>query len=398
MSAEKTVCTYNTEPDFSAALTQRLAAIPGVQVATGASDRATLLDVLQRLPIQILVINLDPHPKVVLEIMEAVVTAMPELAIVALSEDSSSDTILAAMRAGCRQFVAKPLAGNELAQALGRISVAPAGGRIGPRFAIMGASGGAGTTTIACNLAIELARLTDRKAAVVDLHLDFGDVCTMLDCNPRNTLADLCGSDTEIDADMVSATMCNLPCNVALLGRPTSVDQAANVSPEKIHRTLEILATLYSAVVIDTPRRLDPVVLGTLEQTNAVVLVLQLSVPSIRNAIRCRQALLSLGMPKEEIHLVVNRYESRRDTLTPKDVANQIGQEVFALVPNDYEAVSSAMNLGHTLATDAPDSPVNQAIAKMAQRLLKPGSDGAGEADTKRRGGLFGRLFSSSVA
>ena len=103
-------------------------------------------------------------------------------------------------------------------------------------------------------------------------------------------------------------------------------------------------------------------------------------------------------MPKEEIHLVVNRYQSGRDAITPKDVANQIGQEVFALVPNDYEAVSSAMNLGHTLAADAPDSPVNQAIAKMARRLLKPGSDGAGEADKKPRGGLFGRLFSSSAS
>ena len=66
MSAEKTVCTYNMEPEFSAALSECLAAIPGVQLASQASDRATLLDVLDRLPIQILVINLDPHPKVLL--------------------------------------------------------------------------------------------------------------------------------------------------------------------------------------------------------------------------------------------------------------------------------------------------------------------------------------------
>jgi len=393
MAAETRVCIYNTDPGFARALRDKLANIANVKVITEAGDRATLLDVLRRLAVDVLIAHLDPHPHAALETIDAISTMAPDLGIVGLSEDKSPDMIIAAMRAGCRQFVAKPLEPNDLAEALARVSITRMqGAETGKRIAVIGASGGAGTTNIACNLAIELARIAGAMTGLIDLHLEFGDICVNFDCQARNTISDLSAAGTEIDEELVQAAMTELPCNVAILGRPNMVEEAASVAPEHIGRIVHMLSTLYPAVVMDTPRCFDRMVLSTLEQADDILLVLQLNVPSIRNAIRCHTTLLSYGMPKERIHLVVNRYRKSHGAISPADVESQTNEKIFALIPNDYQVVTAALNFGHTLVADAPDSPVQKAISTMAHELLGLSENDAG-AKGARPSGLFGRLF-----
>ena len=154
---------------------------------------------------------------------------------------------------------------------------------------------------------------------------------------------------------------------------------------------LHVLSSTYPAIVVDTPRTFDRLVLSTLEQADAVLLVLEMNVPSIRNAIRCFNTLQAYGLPKDRIRLVVNRHRKDHKTITPADVEKQTGEEIFSLIPNDYQVVTAALNFGHTLMADAPNSPVQKAIAEMAKKLMGSSEEGSGKS---RRGtGLLGRLF-----
>jgi len=240
-------------------------------------------------------------------------------------------------------------------------------------------------------LAIELAQLSADLCALVDLQLEFGSVATYFDAHPAHTIGDLTNIPNEVDTQMAERAMTILPNNVALLARPERVDQAANIDPECIAQILKILAQRYDSVVADTPCHLGGVGIAALEMATSVLLVLQLSVPSIRNAQRLYKGLIQYGMPTEKILLVANRF-TRNCPISPRDVEENVGTSIFAVIPNDYRTVQAALDFGRPLLNESPNSPVRKAIAEMARRLHRGDfAVSSAKSKSKRKAGLFGR-------
>ena len=128
---------------------------------------------------------------------------------------------------------------------------------------------------------------------------------------------------------------------------------------------------------------------------SSVLLVLQLSVPSIRNATRVYKSLIQYGMPAEKILIVANRF-TRNSPLSPRDVEEHIGAGVFAVIPNDYKTVQGALDFGRPLLNESPDSPVRKAIAQMARRLYKGDFSATPSAvQAKSKTGFLSRLLGS---
>lgn len=372
MSGDIKTCIYCESADdaYTSELRTSLDRHTAVHIVTEAHDRPGLLDCLGRLPIGLLVIDLDPQPSSALEIMEQVTSDFPTLAIVALSANADPDLMLSAMRAGCRQFIPKPIDLQDLSRALRLVvrSNTDQQAKTERLICLVGASGGCGVTTVAGNLSIELAQLSADICALVDLQMEFGSVATYFDCRPAHDIADLTNVPNEIDVKMVEQAMTVLPSNVALLARPQCIDQAANIDPERIASILSILTARYDSVVVDTPCRLDRISVTALEMATSVVLLLQLSVPSIRNAQRLYKSLIQYGMPADKILPVVNRV-TRSCSISPKDVEEHLGTSIFAVIPNDFKTVQAALDFGKSLMKESPDSPVRKAIAGIARRL-----------------------------
>ena len=171
------------------------------------------------------------------------------------------------------------------------------------------------------------------------------------------------------------------------------MEQAANISPERVAQVLKVLITKHDAVVVDTPSRFDGVAISAMEMANVVLLVLQLSVPSIRNAHRLYKSLVQYGMPPEKIHLVVNRF-TPNSPISVQDVEEQLKTSVFAVVPNDYQTVQAALDFGRPLLSDSPDSPVRKAIADVAARIYR-GDFSAAKSQFKRKAGILSRWLGS---
>src|SRR5262249_60389605 len=106
-----------------------------------------------------------------------VLEARPNTSIVGITGTADLNHVIAAERAGCRQIVTRPIDAHDLNLAIRRAVshfVEPA-----PRcksLALMGATGGAGATMVACHLAVELAAVSQARCALMDLDLDFGGV------------------------------------------------------------------------------------------------------------------------------------------------------------------------------------------------------------------------------
>jgi pilus assembly protein CpaE len=366
-------------------------AVPNARLVAEVSDETDLTETLRNMKPSLLVVNLDPYPDAMLGLVETVADCYGDVPIIGTSENPSPNTIISAMRAGCGQFVAKPIEPGDLGRAVDRLTVNQTGlQEAGRRFAVIGASGGVGTTTIACNLALELASLSKSASAIVDLDLEFGDVATHFDCQPEYTLYDLCAMDRHIDRIILDKAVSRLPGDVCVLSRPRTVDEASSLQPERVGGILRLMSKHYDYVVIDTPRGLSPLSLSALEQSDKVLLVFQLTVPSIRNAQRLADTLAQCGMPEDRILLVANRYRTNIGRIRPEDVERRLGRSLYASVPNDYECVAASLDYGRSLMVDAPNSAVRAAIRDVAAQLLGVEPD---PADGGGRRGLFSGFF-----
>ncbi len=321
--------------------------------------------------VDIAVVNLDSSdPKLALHVVQRIAEVAPDAGILGLSRSSDSNTIIGAMRAGCHQFVRVPIDIEDLRGALERIrqSLVPLS-IASQRFGVIGSSGGAGATTVACNLAIELAHLTTRSAALVDMNLHFGDVACAFDCQPRYSVADVCRGGAEIDRTLLETALHELPCNVSLLGRPERVEDADDVQPDGVDQMFRVLSQLVPFVVVDLPRIFTPPAAAALHGADRVIIVAQLSVPCLRNATRLYECMLNLGANADRVEIVLNRCNANHERITPEEVEKHFGRPIFAVIPNDYRRVTTSRDLGHPIMTDSPNSPARMAIHNMARSL-----------------------------
>ena len=362
------ICLYNTDSASSKELRGYLGNLDNVQIVAETDNASATVDIVRERSIDLMVVHFDPDAAKAIEVVSAV-RAESNSSVMGISGDQNSQAIVGAMRAGCQQFVLKPIDPKELQDVVDCLLAdrpPPSGGR---KIAVVGASGGAGATTIACNLAAEFARI-GTGAAVLDAHLDFGDVCMCLDIqNPKATILDLLDSG-DIDEDIVRKAVTVLDDNLAVLGRPDKVGDTVRIGSDQFASLIRILGSMYDNVVIDTPRALLPVPTAVLEQADDVLVVMQLSVPSIRNAMRYRDELCGQGMPAEQIRFVLNRYRKGYGRLTPDDVATQLDAPLFAVVPNDFKVVSETIDFGRVLIAENRGCPVRKAIAAMAKTFI----------------------------
>jgi pilus assembly protein CpaE len=292
------------------------------------------------------------------------------VSVLGVSRRTDPQTIISAMRAGCGQFVTWPIEVNDLNEAIERIrSSRVQTVQTSKRICIVGSAGGAGATTIACNLAIELGHLAGLRSALVDMNLEFGDVCASFDCAPSFSVADACREGVEIDRLLLSKAMLELPCQVSILAAPKTIQEVHEIVPENIASMFKVMAGVFPYVVADLPRSYAYLSCAALEDADYVLIVTQLGVPFIRNASRIIEYLKSLGVSDKHVEIVLNRCNSAIDRITPEDVAAHFGKPIFAMVPNDYRRVQSALDLGHPIVADAPSSPARLAIRKMARKI-----------------------------
>lgn len=320
--------------------------------------------------VDVVAVNLDAAEQAAIAAVQRIVEAAPGITVIGVSSKGDPESIIHAMRSGCAQYVRWPIDQADLQSALDRVrkSRTPANAA-SRRICVIGSSGGVGATTIACNLAIELAHVGGRRVGLVDLNLEYGDVACMFDAKPKHTLVDLCREGVEIDRMMLEEAIEDLPCNVSVLGRPERLEEARDITPEGVEAVLRLMGQIYPFVIVDLPRSFSFMSAAALSQVEHALIVTQLGVPFLRNATRIHECLRQMGTSDEKIEIILNRSNASFERLTVDDVAKHFGKPVFGVIPNDYRRVTASRDLGHPMLTDAPNSPARMAIQQVASTL-----------------------------
>ncbi len=386
----------NNCEDFGGLLRAMLLKLEGVKIVAEVEEAALLAQAVSQFPVDVILINLDPNREAIFPFISEVAAAHRDIAIFAASESTDGPLILQVMRLGVREFLPKPIDENTLLEAINRVtrhrveSITQ-----GKLITVIGTAGGMGATTLATNLAVELAALASGAVTVVDLDYRFGQVATLLDVDPTYTLADLCGAPDHLEPSVVARALAAHSTGVQVLSRPTTTAEADNITAASCMGMFSALLNMNDYVVADGPVRFDLSAKSILALSDLNVLVVQLLVPCVRNALRILENMRASGYNLDRTKLVCNRVGRESGHLSVAHVTETLGIELLATIPDDWSAVSGAINLGEPLITHGPKTKVRMAIKEIAERLHRsdPQTD---DKDARDKKGFIGRIFAPS--
>jgi len=156
---------------------------------------------------------------------------------------------------------------------------------------------------------------------------------------------------------------------VAILARPDLPEDTQRVNPAGIARLLALLGRIFDYVVIDSVMSIDPTYTATIQASDINLLVMQLNVPSAKNAERFVGCLRRMGIEASKIRLVVNRFVKKGCDIEPEEVERALGLKIAWMVPNDFKNAIGAINFGEPVVLRAPRSEISQSLMALATQL-----------------------------
>ena len=357
---------------------------------TDANTGGPVSDLSARLdsaPAQAVVVYLTDQPERMLREMERVITQHPRSRFIAVGESDDHNLLVEAMQAGFRRLVPRGQIGDSLAEVLSRVCAqadadqAAAGGRV---ISVLSAGGGCGATTIAVNLACELALASGDKALLIDLDAHYGGIADYIGAQGQYGIADVLRDAHRIDSELIRSTAQHAGAQLDILLSPatTSPLDTAPFVPANLALLTPALRSAYRNSVIGAPRVSADTAAELATHSDACFLVIQASVKSLRIAKTMMASLASRGVPVSQVTPVVNRFSHRGQMITMEQVTQALRTERVKRVSNDYRSAARCMDFGQPLASGARRSVLRQDVADLAGWL-------DGKAPSKRRWRLF---------
>jgi pilus assembly protein CpaE len=319
----------------------------------------------------------------------------PSMAIFAIAHSAEPDLILQAMRAGANEFFPWTPGGSTPAsrpmeesfhgavrRTAARRDAATAGAR--PpcvTHVFLGAKGGAGTTTVAVNCAVELARLTKRPTVVVDMKPCLGEVALFLGVRPRFTVLDAIENLHRLDKDFLLELMSRHKSGVDILAGSEQFDRPNAQDAGAVEELLRALARTYDYIVIDAGNMINSCAVAALYAADTIFLVTNPDVPSIRNAQRLVDRVRQLGAGSERVKILLNRVSDNL-LIAPKQIETALGYGIHHSFSSDYRSVSTALNSGVPL-TLANHSEISSQFGTFTKQLLGQ-QEGVKEPEKRR--------------
>src|SRR5215216_437211 len=241
-------------------------------------------------------------------------------------------------------------------------------GRDGRIVTVFCPKGGTGKTVTATNLATALAKYHSKRTLLLDLDLQFGDAAIMLGIEPEKTIQDLVTAPGELDPEKLAGYTTRHSSGLDILPAPIRPEDAELVTEAKLVRLMEVAKESYEAIVVDTSPFFHGPMLATLDQTDDLLLLCGLEVPTIKNVRLSLQTLQLLSFPTERVRVVLNRANSNVG-MKKGEVEAALEAKIRFEVPSD-RVVPLAVNRSNPAVLSDPKADFSRALREMAKALL----------------------------
>jgi pilus assembly protein CpaE len=350
-----------------------------------------LLQKLQRAEVPLCVIDFDRDRRAAVEATNSLQQMLHGRgSLIAVSAKADPALILEAMRAGCAEYLTKPVVAEQVSEALDRLRTrlsvrqpppAKPSGRI---LALLGARGGAGTTTLAVHLGCFLVRQHRKRTLILDEHRRLGHVSLYLGEDEANYhFYELVRNIARLDEILLDGFVIHHSSCLDILPSPDVFDDSANVSMDDIQRAIRFLGQNYEFVVIDCPHGVHNLSLATIDCSGEVYLIATPDVPALRDLSRYIDRLLQSNVSPSKIKVVINRFSSE-GALSLEQIEKAIRQPIAITIPNASSDLIRAMNTGTPILPDRRSEFAIQ-MKKWAASLVAEDDKPVEAAEPKRR-------------
>jgi len=302
------------------------------------------------------------------DVVQRIKTDAPGTAVVAISRECDGPSMLKVLRAGIKDYLSLPFEGKAMSEMLQRVETMLALGpgshiQSAPIFAFLPAKAGAGSTTLAVNTSLTLARRPDTKTLLVDLDLNSGMVAYMLSIKPEYSVTDAAENAPDMDETIWSRIVTSVG-NLDVL--PSGSKPDFRIHTSQVRRMLEFAQRNYSAICVDFSGMMERYSVESLQQMKQIFLVCTPEVPSVHLACAKLELLRSLELD-DRISILVNRMDKRQGAGAVAKMEALFQKKVFLTAPNAYAEVQKALVDGKPVR---PTSELGIHIAKLAQAML----------------------------
>ena len=308
------------------------------------------------------------------QILEAFAHKHRDIALIILCANSlsKSEFLMAAMHCGVEDVLPLPLQLEEFRAVLHRIegkllpSATPNSGQV---LAFVSCKGGSGVTFLASNMAYALAEAASLNVALLDFDLHFGDAALVIsDLDPATSLAELAQNMGRLDGALLKASMLQVAPHLFVLAAPSDIEASLLVKAAHVEALLKLASRQYDYVLVDVGDPLSDISIKVLDQADTVVIVMEASLPFIRNCKRLIEAYLALGVAKSKLRLLVNKYDPT-DRITLQDIETNLGLKVFKTIALNHETVALAINQGLPISQVASRDKVTEGLLEAVLAL-----------------------------
>ncbi len=381
-----TVC---ADPELGSLVSQAPGGVAGLAFAgefqeyITPSRRPQYSQGMKAAPAWIALIDFDKDPDAAIQTAEILnLSALIRVTCIGIASQLDTDLLLRAMRAGCSEFLQKPVAAARLQQTLERLQTrlasmtvaASTGGKV---LSLFGAKGGVGTSTLAVHLAAYLVKQHGKKTLLIDYHHQLGHSCLYLGIKDSQYHFDeLVRNVDRLDADLLRGFLMTHGSGLSVIASPDVCSVPYRVTHQEMERVFKVLRHEYDFIIIDSSLQEEQAP-ATIQLSDEVYLVATPDVAALRNASRQIEDLNLSESVTSRLRIVINRASSR-DAISAAHIEKALRLPVFITIPNHYAELLHAINSGEFIAPQKRSEFTAQ-LGTWATQLVNHG----GEAEEK---------------
>ncbi|MFP3913577.1 MAG: CpaE family protein [Actinomycetota bacterium] len=330
--------------------------------------------------------------------IRAIHNADPALVLILIAPSVTAELLRSGMRVGLSDVIEAPLDERKIEAAIEQFAgdvlerdrrvAAPVPAQEddserGRVVVVTSAKGGSGKTVTATNLALLLTRHEGKKVVLVDADLQFGDCCLVLQLEPRFTMVNAAHEMHQLDSSMLASLLTEHPSGLKVLAAPLEPAFADDITTAGLMKMIDLLRESFDYVIVDTASMLDELLLSLVEAGDQVLMVVDMDLPSVKNAKLALETLRLLKFPTDKVQIVMNRANAKA-RLDDKEIESALRTKIAAAIPSDG-AVAASVNEGRPVVESAPKSRIAKGFESVAELVAGP------VPEPTSGKGLFGR-------
>ena len=338
-----------------------------VELCENFTDTSEIYNTVSSLPKSILLVDMSTDCELLIEKISA---DCPNCRVVGIKENPDVNFIIKAVRLGAKEIISYPVIKSEFVDVMVRVKKQLSANYQKQNkcrmITVFSNKGGIGKTSIAANLAYQLAQITKENVALIDLNFQLGDITTFMDLQPSFGIPYMFQNLGSLNKDFLLSTMERYKnTSLYVLADPPYFKQAQTISQKQLSLFFEVLKGSFSYIVVDTESSFDVKTITTLDYSDLIFLVTIVNLPALRNCQRCLEIFDKLGYDKDKVQILVNRY-MENDEITLDEVEEVLKKNVYWKIPNNYFALMASINKGILLSELNPGSNVAQSFKELA--------------------------------